>query len=145
MPAPELTPQVPGETPKADDAPTSAPNPEIAALLEQDDTSVIAELPNLATDVLGLVGDAEAAGQNRESVLLAVADEIEARNLGALNKLDDQEQPGLPPLPPVADVVLTSSAPTGEVVRVDTQPRPVLTDAGWVVPEPLPNAQPQVR
>lgn len=144
MPAPELTPQVPGETPKADDAPTSAPNPEIAALLAQDDIGVIAALPELSTDALRLAGDAEAAGENRESVLLAIADEIEARNLGAITQLDEQEQPGLDPLPPLPPA-LTRAAPSDEPVRVDTQPRPVLTDAGWVVPEPLPNAQPQVR
>lgn len=139
MPAPELTPQVPGETPKADDAPNGAPNPEIAALLAQDDIGVIAALPELSTDALRLAGDAEAAGENRESVLLAIADEIEARGIVPPPVVDEST------LPLTYDAALTRAAPADEPVRVDTQARPVLTDAGWVVPEPLPNAQPQVR
>lgn len=146
MPAPELNPQVPGESPKSDEnATVTTENAELSALLAGDDTSVIAALPTLPTDALDMLGTIEASGENRESVLLAIADEIESRGIVPPPSIDPllAINSGEPTMPPAN--VLTRAAPSTEPVRVDTQPRPVLTDEGWVVPEPLPNAQPQVR
>ena len=152
MPAPDLKPQVPGETPAAsptDDAQTNAPagdqaeaqteptaeqqqaqaeqppaeqqpeapqaDPALVQVVAGTAESIISTLKQWTDEQLQQLRTLEAAGKARTTVLAAIDAELK-RNT--------------PPVPPKAP----------GPVRVDRQPTPVLTDAGWVVPEPIEKA-----
>ncbi|HHC8921413.1 TPA: hypothetical protein ACN3MR_002881 [Stenotrophomonas maltophilia] len=130
MPAPDLKPRVPGEAPTVETAAADAgaqdsgaaadPKAELRAELEAivslNAPDVIGALPTMNRDELALLRELETAGKGRVSVLGAVDEALSA---------GDQAAPKAP----------TNSA----VTSADTADRPVLTDAGWVVPEPKPN------
>lgn len=137
MPAPDLKPRVPGEAPTvettaadagAQDSGTATdPKAELRAELEAivslNAPDVIGALPTMNRDELALLRELEAAGKGRVSVLGAVDEALSAGDAGPSAIPDAGEQ-----------------VPTNAVVTpaTGTEDRPVLTDAGWVVPEPKP-------
>lgn len=127
MPAPDLKPRVPGEAPTVEttaaDAgaqdsgaaadPKADLRAELEAIVSLNAPDVIGALPTMNRDELALLRELEAAGKGRVSVLGAVDE--------ALSTAGEQGQ--------------TNSVRSP---ATDTADRPVLTDAGWVVPEPKP-------
>lgn len=146
MPAPDLKPRVPGESLVAADTvadPTStttdsnggadeALRAELSAIASLNVPDVVDALPTMNRDELLLLHAIETDGKKRVSVLAAI-DEA----LSATSNDNATENAGEP-----ADSEGAADA-SAEPVRVDTQPRAVLTDAGWVVPEPKPNQTPR--
>lgn len=131
MPAPDLKPRVPGEAPTAettaadagaqDSASAADPKAELRAELEAivslNAPDVIGALPTMNRDELALLRELEAAGKGRVSVLGAVDEALSAGEQASPEKAQ------------------TNSV---RATAADTADRPVLTDAGWVVPEPKP-------
>lgn len=131
MPAPDqLDTQVPGENPTT---PTNTgPDPaELAAVLEANVADIIEGLGALTDDELPVLLQLEAAdtGQRRSDLIAAIEAEAASRTA-----------PVAPPPPLQVEPVAPTAvhAGTDGVVRVDEQPYPVLTSAGWVCPEPVP-------
>lgn len=149
MPAPaDLKPQTPGEAPAAQEqTATTTDSPSESAdqaQAEQQDTAeqvaerearaemmtlvngnadvLIKTLPRWTDAQLQQLRDLEIAAKNRSTVLSAIDAELK-RNT----------PPVVPPAPAAPEI---ARGP----VRTDTQPAPVLTDSGWVVPEPTPKA-----
>lgn len=131
MPAPdELNTQVPGENPStASEASTI--EAELTALLEADAADIISGVGALDDAELPVLLRLEAEGQRRDDLIAAIEAEILAREA-------PETKPSAPvdPLQQIAQELANARA--DGVVRVDTQPGPVLTAAGWLVPEPLP-------
>jgi len=118
MPAPELKTQVPGENPTADSAPDAPNYAELTALAELTVDEITSGFEALNDAELAALHEIEKSkSQPRVTLLRAIEAEFDAR--AAAN-------PSTPP----------ADAPVDLVVRTDRQPTPVLTDAGWVVPEP---------
>lgn len=126
MPAPELQPQVPGEPTATDETTATGPSEaELTAVLDATVDEITSGLPALTDDELPVLLQLETAGKNRVTLLRAIEDEIQRRaepeaEAAAAEQLQVAQKP-------IAD---------DGVVRVTTQPSPVLTEAGWVVPEP---------
>lgn len=128
MPAPaDIAPQTPGEAPTTPQEPTRL---EVIAAGDLD--SILAIVPELNIQELHDLQDLELAGEKRDGVLAAIADELDARALLI--------QPDPPAPPSEATAAPSAVAPSDQPIRVDTQPFPVLTDNGWLVPEPMPGA-----
>jgi hypothetical protein len=113
MPAPDLTPQVPGEQPPATLEPTEdSTDEDLQALTELSVAELTAGLSALTADELQSLAVLEREGKKRKGVLGAIEGELAAR----------------------------APAPTPEPVADDAIPaqfdRPILTAAGWLVPEP---------
>lgn len=149
MPAPaDLKPQTPGESPaapeqtaqttdsqseSADQAPAEPQDTpeqiteretraELTTLVNGNADALIKTLPRWTDAQLQQLRDLEVAAKNRFTVLSAIDAELK-RNT----------PPVTPPAPAAPEI---ARGP----VRTDTQPAPVLTDSGWVVPEPTPKA-----
>lgn len=134
MPAPDnLVPKTPGETPATPQEPTR-----LEVIAAGDEDSILAIIPELNIQELHDLQELELAGTKRDSVLAAVADELDARALLA---------PPEPPAPPseAPAPVQTVAVPADQPVRTDTLSSPVLTEQGWLVPEPPAGAQPKAN
>ncbi len=114
MPAPDLTPQTPGEQPAMPQEPTGNPLVDLPAIAALNTKQLTDALPGLSEEDLLALESLELAGKHRAGALAAIEDEIEAR---------DRAEPAV-----------TTAAPT-EAVPMQFV-KPILTDAGWVVPEP---------
>lgn len=132
-----LVPQVPGEQPAAAVATTTTAAPEetagrdeLAAVLTLPAAEIIADLAQFTDTERAALRELEAAGDARADVLAALDGEVAPAD----------------PIPPADPApVPQATAAVVDAVRVDAQPQPVLTAAGWVVPEPLPGVGPKVR
>jgi len=115
MPAPDLTPQVPGDQPAASITPPDEAHPDevLASLAEGNAEQVIGALPGLADEDLEALAVLESETRNRVTVLRAISAELSARG---------ETEPD--PMPQ-ADAELPA--------QFD---RAILTPHGWVVPEP---------
>ncbi|TDB26702.1 hypothetical protein ATCM_03000 [Stenotrophomonas sp. ATCM1_4] len=149
MPAPaDLQPQTPGESPAtpaieqgaaqqpAEQSPPPAAESqptheqeaerlargEMMTLINGNLPELIASLGKWTPDQLQQLRELEALAKNRSTALNAIDAELAKHN-------------GQPPAAEEAAAPAVSGP-----VRTDTQPAPVLTDAGWVVPEPTPKA-----
>lgn len=149
MPAPaDLKPQTPGEAPAAPEqtAPTTDSQSESAdqAPSEQQDTPEQVAEREARAEMMTLVnGNADVLIKTlprwTDAQLLQLRDlEVIAKNRSTvLSAIDAELKRNTPPVTPPAPAALEISRGP---VRTDTQPAPVLTDAGWVVPEPAPKA-----
>ncbi|WP_427852901.1 hypothetical protein [Stenotrophomonas acidaminiphila] len=149
MPAPaDLKPQTPGEAPAAPEqtAPTTDSQSESAdqAPSEQQDTpEQVAERESRAEMMTLVNGNADVLIKTlprwTDAQLLQLRDlEVIAKNRSTvLSAIDAELKRNTPPVtPPTPAAPEIARGP----VRTDTQPAPVLTNAGWVVPEPTPKA-----
>jgi hypothetical protein len=147
MPAPELKPRVPGESIAPPDTVTDAAaattdagvtaadealRAELTAIASLNVPDVVDALPTMNHDELLLLHAIETDGKKRVSVLAAIDEALAAA--GSDSATESASAP--------ADSHGDADA-VAEPVRVDTQPRAVLTEAGWVVPEPKPNQIPR--
>lgn len=148
MPAPaDLKPQTPGESPAAEqpeqgatvqaEQPTPPPagaeqatpeqeaerlaRGEMMTLINGNLPEFIASLPQWTPEQLQQLRELEALAKNRSTALNAIDAELAKRSA------------------PAADVQAAPAVTAGPI-RTDTQPTPKLTDAGWVVPEPVAKA-----
>lgn len=136
MPAPDkLVAKTPGETPATPQEPTR-----LETIAAGDEDSVLAIIPELNIQELHDLQELELAGTKRDAVLAAVADELDARAL--LTPPEPPAPPSEAPAP-VQTVAVTVSA--DQPMRTDTLSSPVLTEQGWLVPEPPAGAQPKAN
>lgn len=118
MPAPDLTPQVPGEQPATTIPAADEVHPvdALTALASGNADQVAAALPGLADADLEALAVIESEARNRVTVLRAISAELATRNTAP---------------EPEAD-----TAPIEAVTTPATFDRAILTEQGWVVPEP---------
>lgn len=128
----ELKPQVPGEN---DSAAGNEHTDPVESLGNMPADELIAELGDLDTSTLQHLAVFERSAQDREDVLAAIEAELTARE----SEGEQTTPPVAPPSPPAPAALLRTPAP-GKSEPIHGTHRPVLTDKGWLVPEPEPKA-----
>lgn len=123
MPAPDLTPQVPGEQPATTIPAADEVHPvdALTALASGNADQVAAALPGLASEDLEALAVIESEARNRVTVLRAISAELATRNTAPEPEAEADTAP--------IEAVTTPTTPT-------TFDRAILTEQGWVVPEP---------